>query len=88
MDSLGLLITIILGGLGMFLLVLAVTFIAAKTINKNDFERFTDLDDVLLDQEEFLEPSEHAKDIFIIDDGENSGYFSDSVKNPVLCNSL
>ena len=37
------------GRTGMFLLVLAVTFIAAKTINKNDFERFTDLDDVLVD---------------------------------------
>ena len=44
MDSLGLLITIILEGLGMFLLVLAVTFISAK----NDFERFTNLDDVLV----------------------------------------
>ena len=84
MDSLGLLISIILGGLGMFLLVLAVTFIAAKTINKNDFERFTDLDDVLVNQEEFLEPSEHTNDIFTIDDGENSNYFPDSVKIPVL----
>ena len=84
MDSLGLLITLILGGLGMFLLVLAVTFLAAKTIAKNDFERFNDLEDILVEQEEFLDVSEHSKDIFIIDDGENSGYFSDSVKNPVL----
>ena len=84
MDSLGLLITIILGGLGMFLLVLAVTFIAAKTINKNDFERFTDLDDVLVDHEEFKDVSENSKDIFMIDDGENSNYFPESVKNPVL----
>ena len=68
----------------MFLLVLAVTFIAAKTINKNDFERFTDLDDVLVDQEEFMDVSEHSTDIFVIDDVENSGYSPEYVRNPVL----
>ena len=64
----------------MFLLVLAVTFLAAKTITKNDFERFTDLEDILVEPEEFLDVSEHSRDIFIIDDGETSNY----LKNPML----
>ena len=84
MDSLGLLITLILGGLGMFLLVLAVTFLAAKTITKNDFERFTDLEDNLVETDEFLDVSEHSRDIFIIDDGETSSYLPESLKNPML----
>ena len=81
------LISLILGGLGMFLLVLAISFVAAKTISmsKNDFERFTDLEDVLVESEEFLDvPEQLSREIFIIKDGENSNYFSESVKNPIL----
>ena len=62
MDSLGLLISLILGSLGMFLLVLAVSFLAAKTISKNDFERFTDLEDVLVEPHE----PEYSGDIFVV----------------------
>ena len=82
MDSLGLLVTLILGGLGMFLLVLAVTFLAAKTITKHDFERFNDMEEVLVESEEFLDNTQHSKDIFIIDDSENSNCIQESVKNP------
>ena len=84
MDSLGLLVTLILGGLGMFLLVLAVTFLAAKTITKHDFERFNDMEEVLVESEEFLDDTQHARDIFIIDDTENSNCIQESVKNPSL----
>ena len=84
MDSLGILISLILGGLGMFLLVLAVSFLAAKTISKNEFERFTDLEDVLVESEEFVDMSEHSRDIFIIDDSVHSNYVSESVKNTIV----
>ena len=84
MDSLGILISLILGGLGMFLLVLAVSFLAAKTIFKNEFERFTDLEYVLVEPEQFLDVSEHSRDVFLINDSENSNYFPEPVKNPML----
>ena len=84
MDSLGLLVTLILGGLGMFLLVLAVTFLAAKTITKHDFERFNDMEEVLVESEEFLDDTQHSKDIFIIDDTENSNFLPESGCNPIL----
>jgi len=88
MDSLGLLITLILGGLGMFLLVLAITFVAAKTITKQDFERFNDMEDIIVDPEEFLDEAEYSKDIFIIDDGENANHIEQSAKNAVLTRAM
>ena len=85
MDSLGLLVTLILGGLGMFLLVLAVTFLAAKTITKHDFERFNDMEEVLVESEEFLDDTnQHAKDIFIIDDCEPLNSIQESVKKTLF----
>ena len=69
----------------MFLLVLAFSFLAAKTISKNEFERFTDLEDVLVEPEEFLVVSEHSKDIFIIDDSAHSNnYYLESLKETNL----
>ena len=68
----------------MFLLVLAVTFLAAKTITKHDFERFNDMEEVLVESEEFLDNVQHAKDIFIIDDCETHNVIQESVKNPSL----
>ena len=88
MDSLGLLITLILGGLGMFLLVLAITFVAAKTITKQDFDRFNDMEDIIVDPEEFLDEAEYSKDIFIIDDGENANHIQESAKNAVLTRAM
>ena len=59
MDSLGLLVTLIMGGLGMYLLVLAVTFLAAKTFIKHDFERFNDTESEFdMESEEFLDDSQ------------------------------
>ena len=88
MDSLGLLISLIMGGLGMFLLVLAVSFLAAKTISKNYFERFTDLDDALVEPEDFLDVLYHSRDIFIIDDGETSNNLPETLTNPMLSEML
>ena len=68
----------------MFLLVLAVTFLAAKTITKHDFERFNDMEEILVESEEILDDTQHSKDIFIIDDTENSNCMKESVKNPSL----
>ena len=84
MDSLGLLLTLILGGLGMFLVVLAVTFLAAKTITKHDSERFNDMEEILVESGEFLDVAHQSKDIFVIDDTENSNCIQESVKNPSL----
>ena len=82
MDSMGILISLILGGLGMFLLVLAVTFLAVKTISTNEFERFTYFEDVLVEPGPFID--EHSRDIFIINDSENPNNFPEPVKNPML----
>ena len=68
----------------MFLLVLAISFLVAKTFTKNNFERFTDLEDVLVEPEEFVDMSEHSRDIFIIDDSVHSNDCSESVKNTIV----
>ena len=57
----------------MFLLVLAVTFVAAKSVSKLQHENFDDLEEDLVDQEEIVDVQE-PPDIFIIDDSEYSGY--------------
>ena len=84
MDSLGLLVTLVLGGLGMFLVVLAVTFLAAKTITKHDSERFNDMEEILVESEEFLDVAQHPKDIFFIDDCEPHDVIQESVKSLAL----
>ena len=84
MDSLGLLLTLILGGLGMFLVVLAVTFLAAKTITKQDFERFNDIEEFLVEPQELFEDAQNSKDIFVIDDAEHSNLLSDPSKSSML----
>ena len=78
LESLGLLITLTLGGLGMFLVVLTVTFVLAKIVTRPaDFERFTDLGDgeaALMETEpcDYGDPipQDHRKDIFLIEDVE------------------
>ena len=57
----------------MFLLVLAVTFVAAKTVSKHQLDAFDDLEEDLVDQEEIAD-AQGPPDIFIIDDSEYSSY--------------
>ena len=78
-DQLGLLVTVTLAGLGMFLLVMAVSFLAAQVVTKQDVMGVSDLEDVLvehgMDQEDVLaseggmdnDIKDSTKDIFIID---------------------
>ena len=68
----------------MFLVVLAVTFLAAKTITKHDFESFNDMEEILVESEDFLDVTQHSKDIFIIDDTENSNCLPESANSPIL----
>ena len=73
-DSLGLLITITLGGLSLFLMVLAFSFMVTQILMKNK-EGFTDEEDYLVeceghDEEDPTEVPEEVKsdkDIFIIE---------------------
>ena len=60
----------------MFLLVLAVTFVAAKTVSKHQLDAFDDLEEDLVDQEEIADV-QGPPDIFIIDDSEYSSYECD-----------
>ena len=84
MDSLGLLVTLTLGGLGMFLLVLALTFVAAKTITKTELDRFSELQEVLVEQEEYVDVPDSNKDIFVIDDGDDCIGVPEAGKSPIL----
>ena len=73
LESLGLLLTLTLGGLGMFLVVLVVTFVFAKIVTKPaEFERFGEAD--VTESEEYFDTNMHyndnGKDIFIIEDVE------------------
>jgi len=83
-DSLGLLVTLTLGGLGMFLLVLALTFVAAKTITKTELDRFSELQEVLVEQEEYVDVPDSNKDIFVIDDGDDCIGVPEAGKSPIL----
>ena len=73
-DALGLLVTLSLGGLGMFLMVLAFSFMVTQILMKNK-EGFTDEEDYLVECEghdeedptEVLEEVKSDKDIFIIE---------------------
>ena len=72
-ESLGLLLTLTLGGLGMFLVVLVVTFVFAKIVTKpSEFERFGEVD--VTESEEYFDTNLHyndnGKDIFVIEDVE------------------
>ena len=69
-ESVGLFITLSLGGLGMFLVVLSVTFVFAKMITKpTEFERFGDSVDGLdpEDYEDVAVPLTDNKEIFVIE---------------------
>lgn len=77
MESLGLLITLTLGGLGMFLVVLVVTFVLAKVVTKPpEFERFSEFGESSLveSDSDYTEPMMYSnnerKDIFVIEDVE------------------
>ena len=73
MESLGLLLTLTLGGLGMFLVILVVTFVFAKMVTKtSEFERITDHNFEQFEEEEYLETlvTNERKDIFLIEDVE------------------
>ena len=73
MESLGLLVTLTLGGLGMFLVILVVTFVFAKMVTKtSEFERITDHNLEQFEEEEYLETlvTNERKDIFLIEDVE------------------
>ena len=74
LESLGLLITLTLGGLGMFLVVLTVTFVFAKMVTKpSDFERLGDQAPENYEyEEEYLESLVHneRKEVFVIEDVE------------------
>ena len=69
-ESVGLFITLSLGGLGMFLVVLSVTFVFAKMITKpTEFERFGDSVEAM-DPEEYEDantPLADNKEIFVIE---------------------
>ena len=76
-ESIGLLITLLLGGLGMFLVVLVVTFLFAKIVTRSpEFERFGDQEHEALG--DMAEVEDHVdglgyydrKDIFVIEDVE------------------
>ena len=70
-ESLGLLLTLTLGGLGMFLVVLVVTFVFAKIVTKpSEFERFGEVEDSEDYFDTNLHYNEDRKDIFVIEDVE------------------
>jgi len=69
-ESVGLFITLSLGGLGMFLVVLSVTFVFAKMITKpTEFERFEDSVEAMEpeDYEDVNLPLTDNKEIFVIE---------------------
>ena len=69
-ESVGLFITLSLGGLGMFLVVLSVTFVFAKVITKpTEFERFGDSLEAMdpEDYEDVNLPLTDNKEIFVIE---------------------
>merc|ERR1712050_818682 len=68
----------------MFLLVLAVTFLAAKTITKQDFERFNDMEESLVEPPQMFEDDPHQQDIFIIDYAEQTTCIKKSEKSSPL----
>merc|ERR1712004_633027 len=75
----GLLLTVTLGGLGMFLLVMAFSFLAAQIVSKQqDFNGVSDLEDILGDHREGNIDGCDEKEIFIIDNSEceSNGAFS------------
>jgi len=69
-DQLGLLLTLTLGGLGMFLLVMAFSFLAAQIISRQDLTGIPDMEDNLVEDWEG-EVIDNAKEIFIIDNAQN-----------------
>jgi len=73
-DELGLLLTVTLGGLGMFLLVMAFSFLAAQIVSKQDISGVSDLEDILVEHREGSIDSCDVmeKEIFIIDNSDES----------------
>jgi len=73
-DELGLLLTVTLGGLGMFLLVMAFSFLAAQIVSKQDLSGVSDLEDILVEHREASVDSCDVleKEIFIIDNSDES----------------
>jgi len=71
-DELGLLLTVTLGGLGMFLLVMAFSFLAAQIVSKQDLSGVSDLEDILVEHREGSMDSCDVleKEIFIIDNSD------------------
>ena len=74
-ESVGLFVTLSLGGLGMFLVVLSVTFVFAKLVTKPaEFERFEDCGETVREYEDYVEyvdlVQSDRKDIFVIEEGE------------------
>ena len=65
MNQLGMLLTVILGGLGMFLVVIALSFLATVIVTKGSDS--SDMEKIIVDHEEF-DDSEVAnkEDIYII----------------------
>ena len=76
LESVGLFVTLSLGGLGMFLVVLSVTFLFAKMVTKPaDFERFGDCGENLMEPEEYMDYvnlTNDRKEIFYIEEVEET----------------
>jgi len=90
MESLGLLITLTLGGLGMFLVVLVVTFVLAKVVTKPpEFERFSEFGESSLadSDNDCTEPMMYSnierKDIFVIEDVEGCILTPHKIEEPM-----
>ena len=80
LESVGLFITLSLGGLGMFLVILSVTFVFAKMVTKSaEFERFEE-EETMVEHEEYDDyvdfPLQDRRDIYLIEEtveeGENT----------------
>merc|ERR1712098_214164 len=70
-DSMGLLLTLTLGGLGMFLLVLALTFMIVQMMMRNTGQTTEERDSLVNDDEkDGLDELENNKSIFTIETGE------------------
>ena len=67
MDELGMLLSVILGGLGMFLVVMALSFLATLIVTKGNDS--SDMEKILVDHEEFnnSEVLNKDKEVYIIE---------------------